>query len=123
MPVEERDEVENVREFMTILMEVKVSMADLNRKVENIIDIKEKVEKTHVMSQETHMKATQNEKDISDLEKDVRYLKNNLAVEIDRKASKEDIERIIKDREDWWKNAPVWITALLAITTVLMQFI
>lgn len=103
----EAKEVEDMKEFMTVLMEVKVSMADLNGKVDNILDIKSKVDTIYDTAMKTESRSLENEKDIAELQ-------GKMAT----KASKEHVKRIVEERDNWKRNLPGWIAVAISAIAI-----
>lgn len=108
----EAKEVEDMKEFMTILMEVKVSMADLNGKVDNIIDIKNKVNTTYDMASKTESRSLENEKDIASIQE-----------KMSTKASKEHVQRIVQENDNWKKNLPGYLAVVMSAIAIIVSII
>lgn len=105
-------EVEDMEKFMTILMEVKVSLADQNGKLDNLLDIKQKVDTTYDTANEAHRRSLENEKDIEKFDE-----------KVNSKADKEDVKRIVKEKDNWQRNLPTWVAASLAAVSIILQYI
>lgn len=105
-------EVEDMKEFMTVLMEVKVALAKQNGKLDSLLDIKERIELTHEIAVKAEYKAKQNKDAIE---------KISLAVR--EKASKSDIEQIVKQRENTFKNLPSWIALAISLAVFILTYI
>ncbi|CDQ17934.1 hypothetical protein [Halobacillus karajensis] len=108
----EQKEVEDMEKFMTILMDVKVSLAQQNQKLDNVLDMKKKVEQTQVVANEADRVSKQNKKDIKEWEK-----------KMEKKADKDDVERIIKQKDNWHRNLPAWIAVAISVIVFLSQYI
>ena len=104
-------EVEDMKEFMTILMEVKVSLAEQSGKLDNLLDMKERMNETYDIAKGAENRSKENEKDIE-----------GIKTNIDLKASKDDVERIVKQRENTFKNLPAWISLAVALFTFFMTY-
>lgn len=107
----EQKEVEDMEKFMTILMDVKVALAQQSEKLDNVLDVKKKVEEAHDTASIADRRSIQNEKDIEDLEEDVK-----------EKANKKDVERIIKEKDNWQRNLPAWIAVAISVIVFLSQY-
>ncbi|MCA1021785.1 hypothetical protein [Halobacillus litoralis] len=105
----EQKEVEEMKEFMGVLMDVKVSMAELNGKVDKILSLEEKVNSTYDIAKGAERRTKDHEVDIKDLK--------------NKKADKGDIERIIKDRDNWQRNLPAWIAVVISVIVFLSNYI
>ncbi len=108
----EQKEVEDVqKEFMDLLMEVKVTVSELSVKFDNIGNMKETLESTRDTAKEANARSIQNEKDIESVEKDMK-----------NKADKDDVDRIVKEKDNWKRNLPAWVAvAISAIALLLSQ--
>lgn len=62
-------EVEEMKEFMTILTEVKVSLAEQSVKLDNLLDMNNKLNRTYDVAMSALSKAEENEKDIAEIKK------------------------------------------------------
>ena len=98
-------EVEDLKEFMTVLMDVKVSLAEQNQKLDNLLDIKPKIEEAHDLAKGAHSRSKTNEK------------------LLESKADKDDVERIIKEKDNWQKNMPAWVAVALAAASFLWPYL
>ena len=105
-------EVEDMEKFMTVLMEVKVSLAEQNGKLDNLLDMKDKINETYDIAKGAHNRAKENEKDIAALSKEMSH-----------SASKEDVERIVKQRENTFKNLPSWLALAISIAVFLLTYL
>ncbi|MFD2704249.1 hypothetical protein [Salibacterium lacus] len=110
--MQKQKEMEEMKEFLNMLTEVKVSLAELNGKVDQITNMKETVEETAKVAQEVQYKAAGNEKDISDLK-----------TKVDEKASRHEVQRVIKERENWLRNLPAWVASIIAFAALFLQFL
>ncbi|QAS52792.1 hypothetical protein [Halobacillus litoralis] len=108
----EQKEVEDMEKFMTILMDVKVSLAQQNQKLDNVLDMKKKVEETQVVANEADRVSKQNKKDIKEWDK-----------KMEKKADRDDVERIIKQKDNWQRNLPAWIAVAISVIVFLSQYI
>lgn len=105
-------EVEEMKEFMNILMEVKVSMADLNGKVDNLLDMKPRIESAYDTANKAEARSLKNEEDIG-------YLQDKVS----NKAGKEDVERIVKQRENASRNLPAWAAVAISAIALILPFL
>ncbi|KHE73142.1 hypothetical protein [Halobacillus sp. BBL2006] len=105
----EQKEVEEMKEFMGVLMDVKVSMAELNGKVDKILSLEEKVNNTYDIAKGAERRSKDNDDDIKDLKR--------------QKADKDDVERIIKDKDNWQRNLPAWIAVVISVVVFMSKFI
>ncbi|SEH78592.1 hypothetical protein SAMN05192559_104107 [Halobacillus karajensis] len=108
----EQKEVDDMEKFMTILMDVKVSLAQQNQKLDNVLDMKKKVEQTQVVANEADRVSKQNKKDIKAWDE-----------KMEKKADKDDVERIIKQKDNWHRNLPAWIAVAISVIVFLSQYI
>ncbi|QAS52364.1 hypothetical protein [Halobacillus litoralis] len=108
----EQKEVEDMEKFMTILMDVKVSLAQQNQKLDNVLDMKRKVEETQVVANEADRVSKQNKKDIKEWDE-----------KMEKKADRDDVERIIKQKDNWQRNLPAWVAVVIAVMGFLSRFI
>ena len=104
-------EVEEMEKFMTVLMEVKVSLATQNEKLDSLLDMKPKIESAYDTANNADRRSLENEKDI-----------DNLQVRVSQKASKEEVKRIIDEKDTWRKVAPGWVAAIIAIVALLLPY-
>lgn len=102
-------ELEDMEKFMTILMDVKVSLAEQNGKLDNLIDIKKKAENANNIANGAEMRSIENQKDIQSIQ-----------LTLSAKASKEEIQQIIKKRENLQKILPSWVAVIISILTLLL---
>jgi len=105
-------EVEEMEKFMTILMEVKVSLAEQNGKLDNLLDMKERMNETYDIAKGADNRSKENEKDIE-----------SMKANIELKASKDDVERIVKQRENTFKNMPAWIALLISVAGFVLTYL
>ncbi|MCT1577942.1 hypothetical protein M3E13_16540 [Oceanobacillus kimchii] len=70
----ETKEMEEMKEFMNVLTDVKVSMAELNGKIDQLTDMKETVEKTKKTASDADYRSKENEKDIETIQNNNRRL-------------------------------------------------
>ena len=105
-------EVEDMEKFMTILMEVKVSLAEQNGKLDNLLDMKERMNETYDIAKGAENRSKENEKDIE-----------GIKINIDSKASKDDVERIVKQRENTFKNMPAWIALFISLAGFILTYL
>ncbi|MFD2628717.1 hypothetical protein [Oceanobacillus kapialis] len=105
-------EVEDMEKFMTVLMEVKVSLAEQNGKLDNLLDMKDKINETYDIAKGAYNRAKENEKDIEVLSK-----------KLSLSANKEDVERIVKQRENTFKNLPSWLALAISIAVFLLTYL
>ena len=101
----EDKEVEDLKEFMTVLMDVKVELGKQNQKLDNLLDIKPKIEEAHDLAKGAYSRSKQNQKDI------------------EKKADKDDVERIIAEKDNWQKNMPAWAAVALAVISLLWPYL
>jgi hypothetical protein len=107
-----QSEVEDMKEFMTVLMEVKVSLAEQNGKLDSLLDMKDKINETYDVAKSADNRSIENEKDI-----------DRLQTKVSTKASKEDVERIVKQRENTFKNLPSWIALAISLAVFLLTYL
>ncbi|MCC2248870.1 hypothetical protein JUJ52_02705 [Virgibacillus sp. AGTR] len=105
-------EVEDMKEFMTVLMDVKVSLAEQSGKLDSLLDMKDKINETYDIAKGAYNRSKENEKDIDDLKKGISST-----------ASKEDVERIVKQRENMFKNLPSWLALAISIAVFLLTYL
>mgnify|MGYP006875676006 CR=1 FL=1 len=65
----DKEEVDNVKEFMEVLMEVKIGLTELNGKVDNLTDMKGTLEDTTKTANQADHRSRENEKDIIEMKK------------------------------------------------------
>jgi len=107
----ENKEVEAVEKYMQLMMELKISITELNGKIDNLTDMKETLQETKKVADSSNNRSIENEKDI-----------NNLQTKISTKANKDDVKRIIEDKDNWQKNLPAWVAATIAIVALLLPY-
>ncbi|QGH34631.1 hypothetical protein GI584_11575 [Gracilibacillus salitolerans] len=88
-------EVEDMEKFMTVLMEVKGSLATQNEKLDTLLDLKPKIEAAYDTANSADRRSLENEKDT-----------DRLREKISTRASKSDVERIVQEKDNWKKNLP-----------------
>ncbi len=106
------EDVESMKEFMSILMEVKVSLAEQNGKLDNLLDMKESIKETADIAKQASYQATQNASSIESLQK-----------KVSAKANKDDIEKIVKQRENTFKNLPSWIALAISLAVFILTYL
>ncbi len=105
-------EVEDMEKFMNVLMEVKVSLAEQSGKLDNLLDMKEKINETYDIA-----KGARNKN--KELEKDIQELKES----IEKKADVEDVKKEVKRREDLLTNVPAWGAVLISLAGFLINYL
>lgn len=108
----ENKELEDMKEFMTVLMDVKVSLAEQNGKLDSLLDMKDKINETYDIAKGAHNKSKENEKDVAEIKESLKS-----------KASTSDVERIVKQRENAFKNLPSWIALAISIAVFLLTYL
>ncbi|WP_143023815.1 hypothetical protein [Salimicrobium album] len=110
-----------MKEFMGVLMDVKVSMAELNGKVDKIISIEEKVNNTYDIAKGTERVAKDNKAILAKKadDDDLQRLQKDLK----QKADKSDVERIVKEKDNWQKNLPAWAAVILSLVALLVPYL
>lgn len=98
-------EVEDMEKFMTILMDVKVSLAEQNQKLDNLLDIKPKVDESYDLAKSANTRSKRNEK------------------QLEEKADKDDVERIVDEKDNWQRNLPGWIAVFISVLVFVSQYI
>ncbi|WP_406945775.1 hypothetical protein ACJA3J_05865 [Halobacillus sp. SY10] len=129
----DQKEVEEMKEFMGVLMDVKVSMAELNGKVDKILSLEEKVNNTYDIAKGAERRSKDHEDEIKelkdkkadndDLERIIKDHGKDISDLKDKKADKGDVERIIKQKDNWQRNLPAWAAVLIAVVSFLSRFI
>jgi len=107
----ENKEVEAVEKYMQLMMELKISITELNGKIDNLTDMKETLQETKKVADSANNRSIENEKDI-----------NNLQTKVSTKANKDDVKRIIEDKDNWQRNLPAWLAATIAIVALLLPY-
>ncbi|GAA5417802.1 hypothetical protein Pryu01_02878 [Paraliobacillus ryukyuensis] len=107
-----KEEGENVKEFMELLMELKISITQLTAKVDQLTDMKNVLEETKKIGNETAYRSFENEKDIDHLLKKVA-----------EKASKEDVNRIVEEKDNWRRTFPSWVAVAIAAIALILPFL
>ena len=107
----ENKEVEAVEKYMQLMMELKISITELNGKIDNLTDMKETLQETKKVADSANNRSIENEKDI-----------NNLQTKIPKKANKDDVKRIIDEKDNWQRNLPAWVAAAIAIVALLLPY-
>ncbi|MFC0525770.1 hypothetical protein ACFFGV_19515 [Pontibacillus salicampi] len=109
---EQQKEVEDMEKFMTVLMDVKVSLGRQNEKLDNLLDIKQKVDETYDTANKAANRSAYNQQAIEKMEKEVK-----------RKADNDDVERIVKDKDNWKRNMPAWVAVALSAIALLLPYL
>lgn len=107
----ENKEVEAVEKYMQLMMELKISITELNGKIDNLTDMKETLQETRKVADSANNRSIENEKDI-----------NNLQTKVSTKANKDDVKRIVDEKDNWQKNLPAWVAATIAIVALLLPY-
>ena len=107
----ENKEVEAVEKYMQLMMELKISITELNGKIDNLTDMKETLQETKKVADSANNRSIENEKDI-----------NNLQKKTSTKANKDDVKRIVDDKDNWQRNLPTWVAAMIAIVALLLPY-
>ena len=107
----ENKEVESVEKYMQLLMELKISITELNGKIDNLTDMKETLQETKKVADSANNRSTENEKDIGKLQ-----------TKVSTKANKDDVKRIVDDKDNWQRNLPAWVAAMIAIVALLLPY-
>lgn len=100
------------KEFMNLLMEVKVSIGELNIKFDNITEMKDTLEAT----KETAMEAKRNSQQNAEAIRDIKD-------KLDQKADSEDVEHIVKEKDNWQRGLPAWFAVIVALITFLSTYL
>lgn len=106
----EAKQVEDIEKFMTILMEVKVLQAEQNGKLDNLLDIKDKVNTTYDMASKTESRSLENEKDISAIQEKMAT-----------KASKEHVNRVVEENDNSKKNTLSLLAVVMAAISIIVS--
>lgn len=114
-------DVEDMKEFMTVLMDVKVSMAELNGKVDKIISLEEKVNNTYDIAKGTE-RVSKDNKAILAKKADADDLQR-VSDKLDEKADQSDVERIVKEKDIWQRNLPSWAAVILSLVALLVPYL
>lgn len=109
---ENRGREDDIKEFMDILTEVKVSQAETNGKLDSLLNIHEDLAETKDISKDAQFRARRNESDLQEVRKDV-----------DSKAAKEEVGRIVKQRENTSKNIPAWVAIAISAIVCFIEFV
>ncbi len=113
-------DVEDMEKFMSILMDVKVSLAEQNGKLDNVLDMKKKVNETYDIAKGARNKGIELEKDIREiLEKDIREIKE----EMKDKANIDDVEKEVKRRENVLNNLPSWLALGISLAVFFLTYV
>lgn len=107
-----KKEVEDMEKFMSILMDVKVSLAEQNGKLDNLIDMKKKVNETYDIAKGARNKGME-------LEKDIREMKE----EMKDKANIDDVEKEVKRRENVLNNLPSWLALGISLAVFFLTYV
>lgn len=70
----EQKDVEDMEKFMTILTDVKVSMAEINGKIDQMMDMKETLNETKKTADDANYRSIENEKDITTIQTNNRRI-------------------------------------------------
>ncbi|MCT1904129.1 hypothetical protein [Oceanobacillus sojae] len=105
-------EVEDMEKFMTVLMDVKVALAEQNGKLDNLLDMKEKINETYDIAKGARNKA-------NELEKDIQELKT----EMKDKAGIDDVEREVKRRENLITHLPTWLAVGISLAVFILTYV
>lgn len=105
-------DVEDMEKFMSVLMEVKVSLAEQSSKLDNLLDMKDEIVVTSDIAKKASYQSKHNADSIS-----------NLQNEIGTKASKDDVEKIVKQRENTFKNLPAWIALAISMAGFILTYL
>lgn len=108
----ENKEVEDMEKFMNVLMDVKVSLAEQSAKLDNLLDMKEKINETYDIAKGARNKTRELEKDVDEMKKSIQL-----------KASSEDVEKIVKQRENTFKNLPSWIALCISLAVFILTYL
>lgn len=108
----ENKEVEDMEKFMTVLMDVKVALAEQNGKLDNLLDMKEKINETYDIAKGARNKS-------NELEKDIQEIK----AEMKDKASIDDVEKEVKRRENVLNNLPSWIALGISLAVFFLTYV
>lgn len=108
----ENREVEEMEKFTNVLMEVKVSLAEQNGKLDNLFDMKDKVNETYDIAKGARNKTKELEKDVEELKGDMKD-----------KANVADGEQVVKQRENMFKNLPSWLALAISIAVFLLTYL
>lgn len=110
--LEPNKEVEDMEKFMNVLMDVKVSLAEQSAKLDNFLDMKERINETYDIAKGARHKG-------NELEKDMQELK----VEMKRKASIGDVEKEVKRRENILTNLPSWFALGISLAVFILTYL
>lgn len=105
-------EVEDMKEFMSVLMEVKVSLAEQSGKLDNLLDMKEIITEASDIAKGANSRSKLNAENIKDLSE-----------KLYNKASKDDVEKIVKQRENTFKNLPSWIALAISLAVFILTYL
>lgn len=106
---DEEKRAEDFEKFMSMLTDVKVSQAETNGKLDNLLDMKEQVTANGKTATHADYRSQQNEEDIA-----------AISNALNDKASKEDVGRIVKQRENSSRNIPAWVAIVVSSVTALV---
>lgn len=105
-------EVEDMEKFMTVLMDVKVSLAEQSAKLDNLLDMKEKINETYDIAKGARNKANELERDIQEMKSEIRS-----------KAGVDDVEKEVKRRENVWNNLPPWLALGISLAVFILTYL
>ncbi|GGP16205.1 hypothetical protein [Oceanobacillus neutriphilus] len=105
-------DVEDMEKFMNVLMEVKVSLAEQSGKLDNLLDMKERMNETYDIAKGARNKA-------NELEKDIQEIK----AEMKDKASIDDVEREVKRRENLMTHLPTWLAVGISLAVFVLNYV
>ncbi|WP_040985548.1 hypothetical protein [Oceanobacillus jeddahense] len=105
-------EVEDMEKFMNVLMEVKVSLAKQDGKLDSLLDMKERINETYDIAKGARNKG-------AELEKDIREIKE----EMKDKANIDDVEKEVKRRENVLNNLPSWLALGISLAVFFLTYV
>jgi hypothetical protein len=107
----EKEGIQDMKEFVTILMDVKVSLAEQNAKLDSVLetvgDTKKKVEQTYDIAHSANNRSLENEKDIEKLYK-----------ELEKRADKQDV-----NKQNGVRNGLAVLAILISVVSALSAFL
>lgn len=109
---EKNKEVAEMKEFMEVLMDVKVSLAEQTGKLDNLLDMKQTITEANDLAKGANTRSKLNAENVKELE-------NKLY----NKASKDDVEKIVKQRENVFNNLPSWLALAISLAVFILTFI
>lgn len=104
--------IEDTQKFMALLMEVKEEQAKTNVKLQQLVDLKTRVDKIDEMATESSYRSDHNKTAI-----------NKMSGALSAKASKEDVDEIVKRRESTFKHLPAWLALGLTMIMIVLNII